>query len=85
MLRKLNYYLIAENNDWGKVDFIRRASVDMVHKLLDLRFVYYSNKNLPRKQAFRIKHYNSCIVFEFRMFDVSFWWGDAYQDMDLQG
>lgn len=40
MLRKANYYLILENNNWRRLDFIRRFFVVVVHSLIDLQESY---------------------------------------------
>lgn len=37
MLRKANYYLILENNNWYRLDFIRRFFVVVVRFLIDLQ------------------------------------------------
>jgi hypothetical protein len=47
-----------------------------------MKMGYYSNKNLPRKQAFRIARFKECLVFMFRLFDIYIFWGDEYADMD---
>ena len=50
-----------------------------------MKLITYSNKNLPRKHFFKVLLTKDCIVFMFRMFDVSLWWGDSFQDMDYSG
>jgi len=50
-----------------------------------MKILVYSNKNLPRLEFFRVRRFAKCIVFMFKMFDVSLWWGDSHQDMDYQG
>lgn len=82
-MRRLLVYLCVYNNDWGRADFIRRALVVVIQKAMDFRVVVISNKNLPRSKAFQARRYESCIVFMFRLFDVSFWWGDSYQDLEV--
>ena len=40
------------------------------------KFMYYSNKNLPRTKLFEFRLYEECAVLMFRWFDVSFWWAN---------
>lgn len=49
-----------------------------------MKLLYYKNA-IPRKNVFSMLFTSDCIVFMFKKFDVSLWWGDNYQDMDYTG